>query len=286
MKQQVMQVIGHAALGHKHGRTKIRNRDDAKAFVVAAHDIFGDNRIIARGLSWEMVATEVYHAAYGYTIYNGFVQNQSQEEKDVNAYVYIPSHRGEAMHVAHSVLQKIRFNRPFEGYHHGPTTFYDIGCGIGDKLLLGYAAGFDRAIGVEMNEGTSYVAKCVLDQTLHLPVNISTMNAFDLALVEDNSMLYTYMPIRDEDTLEKLYAHIFDLMSRASNTFHHECAFATNNAYSRALKKLLDSGCKESYLSSDDDRAFVRSLGDGTLQVNISRSAKQWIEEVAEDDES
>jgi len=282
-KQQVMQVIGHAALGHSHGRTKIRNRDDAKAFVVAAHDIFGDNRIIARGLSWEMVATEVYHAAYGYTIYNGFVQNQSQEEKDVDAYVYIPSHRGEAMSNAHKMLQRIRFNMPFEGYNHGPTTFYDIGCGIGDKLLLGYAAGFDRAIGVEMNEGTSYVARCVLDQTLHLPVNISTMNAFDLALVEDNSMLYTYMPIRDEDTLEKLYAHIFDLMSRSSNVVHHECSFVDNSAYLIALKKLLDSGkCKESYLEDDGDRAYVRSLNDGTLQVNISRSAKKWIREVTE----
>lgn len=100
-------------------------------------------------------------------------------------------------------------------------TFFDVGCGAGDKFIL--AKHFlDTKLnfigGIEYQ--TEYVEKFKDIRRMYDldDINIINKNAFKLTPeeIKDYDFFYFYMPMKDEDKLKELYKHIFNIAKDGS----------------------------------------------------------------------
>jgi len=74
--------------------------------------------------------------------------------------------------------------------------FLDVGCGIGDKVLIAKELGFD-AHGIEKDEKLFKIAD------IYLP-NIQNIDAFDFEDYDKFDVIYAYHPFKDEEKQKAL----------------------------------------------------------------------------------
>lgn len=90
-----------------------------------------------------------------------------------------------------------------------PQHFVDIGCGIGDKLMLMHEVikGIPNLTGIEYNLSTARKAREVLKDK----AKIIRKDAFKLTY-EGYDLLYMYCPIMNVNKMADLYTHIASTM--------------------------------------------------------------------------
>jgi SAM-dependent methyltransferase len=74
--------------------------------------------------------------------------------------------------------------------------FLDVGCGIGDKVLMAKELGFD-AYGIEKDERLFKIANKYLS-------NITLIDAMDFQDYDKFEVIYVYRPFKDEEKLKQL----------------------------------------------------------------------------------
>jgi hypothetical protein len=118
-------------------------------------------------------------------------------------------------------------------------SFIDVGCGIGDKVLLAWMSGiFEECVGVEYEgftagvgksatselwdnysginlKGTEIVSKSWNGDNVPIEIGIIQANAFDISYRRFDT-IYLYHPIIVESLMSNLYSYIFKLMSPKS----------------------------------------------------------------------
>ena len=95
-------------------------------------------------------------------------------------------------------------------------NFIDVGCGIGDKLILAYyfVNRIKSITGVEINAHTYNLGEFFTKQVrrwLSTPFTVIEGDAFDIDYGEYN-LIYMYRPIADSKRMCELYTHILETM--------------------------------------------------------------------------
>jgi hypothetical protein len=173
------------------------------------------NSVNENGYRQLSVSREILKEIYNYRTHG--MEEKSEVEK--GNYKYIPFNYETFVEMI-LVLQK-KFHK---------KSFIDIGCGIGDKVILAEIFGdFEKVTGIELNETTYHVAKyfCLIGQLpfqnfddyfkkFHLEKGKLTAktereilheNAFDHNFSEYD-FIYMYSPIQDGKLLRKLYEKV------------------------------------------------------------------------------
>ena len=93
-------------------------------------------------------------------------------------------------------------------------SFIDVGCGVGDKVLLAkYFLNFKKASGIELNKLTYALFTTFggyhLDTYTLMGFNI---NAFDFKEYENYDLIYLFMPIASKERMRDLCKFIFSQM--------------------------------------------------------------------------
>lgn len=155
-------------------------------------------------------------------------EEKSEEETENGHYVYVPWDRNSFTYLVKEIQKKFKLK-----------FFIDVGCGIGDKVILAYFFGnFEKVTGIELNETTYHVAKYFVtkgmfdferyeeyykvkkdfkgwefpkERRVKIKREILNVNAFDHNFSEYD-FIYMYVPIRDSKVMEKLYHKIFKEM--------------------------------------------------------------------------
>lgn len=152
-------------------------------------------------------------------------EDKSELENELNCYTYIPynTHR--------FVRDLLRITRKFSIH-----SFMDCGCGIGVKPLFAKLFGVDKSFGIEINEHSYQVGKYFYGR-INYPSMWKNIFSFDSklpTLFNENAfehdfskydLIYTYMPIKKEDSLIKLYEHIFSTMEIGAYMWEIEPTF-------------------------------------------------------------
>ncbi|PNX51833.1 MAG: hypothetical protein BV456_01775 [Thermoplasmata archaeon M8B2D] len=152
-------------------------------------------------------------------------EDKSDYEKENGNYPYVPFNRGMFTQIIVFLQKK---------YH--KKSFIDVGCGIGDKVILAEIFGdFKSVTGIELNTTTYHVAKYFIDTgllpfqrnedyfkkemlhgheiftTAEIKREILNINAFDYDFSQ-HDFIYMYSPISDNKILKKLYLKILKEM--------------------------------------------------------------------------
>lgn len=93
------------------------------------------------------------------------------------------------------------------------THFVDVGCGIGDKLLLAKElVGYEQVSGVEYDPVTFKIAEAtvgsIASTLMNADANTVDFSAFDV--------VYMYCPIREEPQMRRLFIHIARTMKEGA----------------------------------------------------------------------
>lgn len=112
----------------------------------------------------------------------------------------------------------------------GDINFFDVGCGLGDKLVLAnwFIDGIKSVTGIEINQHSYHLGKFFIgdlydDHGYNMGRRLSNKNPFPIPLeiIEGDAfdmdykpynMVYLYQPIANVRKLHKLYLHILETM--------------------------------------------------------------------------
>ena len=120
-------------------------------------------------------------------------ERKSAIENRMGAYTYIPAGRAYFIERVSQIKSKAQLS---------DMKFIDVGCGIGDKVMLAQFLGFD-AYGVEINSHTLGLAQYFLHKVVPY-THLILGNAFDIDYSQ-YSFIYMYVPIYDVKKMAELY---------------------------------------------------------------------------------
>ena len=161
------------------------------------------------------VAKGIFTTVYG-SHSSVSTEEKSEKEKELSSYKYISYGRGQFIRTLRSILAVAD--------DYAPTSFIDVGCGIGDKLLLAkVACGFEKVYGIELNTHTIELARWWLKpleghrgfrEDDLFPAGTFTLmqgDAFDYNYAS-HSFIYMYYPMQHLGMMERLWQHVIDTM--------------------------------------------------------------------------
>ena len=120
-------------------------------------------------------------------------ERKSTIENVMGAYTYIPADRTRFIQYVSKIIKKSQLS---------DMKFIDVGCGIGDKVMLAQFLGFD-AYGIEINSHTLGLAQYFLHKVVPY-THLILGNAFDIDYSQ-YSFIYMYVPIYDVKKMAELY---------------------------------------------------------------------------------
>lgn len=88
----------------------------------------------------------------------------------------------------------------------GPSTFLDVGCGAGQKILLGLSF-FERSDGVELDEGYAAAAQDLV-RRMNSPARVFKEDALEFNGYGEYRVVYFFKPMADPAGLAQLERHI------------------------------------------------------------------------------
>lgn len=151
-----------------------------------------------KSMPWELsklVMSLAYCAYVGYDVGEANYEVKDEHEKDNCHFAYI------------SYPRDLFLKHLFSAARNSRGRFVDVGCGIGDKVLLAHASGlFETVSGIEYNRMTSVHAHMIMDN-MRLDAAIHNGDAFDVDFGRFD-FIYLYMPINKREKLIELYKHI------------------------------------------------------------------------------
>ena len=135
------------------------------------------------------------------------LRSRSNKQNEEGHYCYVPLDTKKFVS---------RFLRPLYEKYGERKSLIDVGCGIGDKLLLAWLSGlFEKITGIEYERLTAGVA-CYSFINLHSPrIRIIHGDAFEHNY-ENYDTLYFYCPIGNPKVMGELYIKIFDTIKCGS----------------------------------------------------------------------
>lgn len=91
--------------------------------------------------------------------------------------------------------------------------FIDVGCGIGDKVLLADAFSYLDGYGIEYEDQTYWLSQTFLPRKLRPQIFHTDAKEFDFS---GYNLIYLYCPIFDGNSIHKLYRRILDTMDNGA----------------------------------------------------------------------
>jgi hypothetical protein len=217
----------------------------------------------ARNTGWP---EELVSALYGGTYDESFKgEKKSAEEEDVHAYPYIASDHWNFILGAATLREYLPTENP---------RFIDVGCGVGDKVILASMFGM-KASGIELNQDTAAFAGYITrllglsgdwdddwddDGDGGESPQIIRGNAFAHNFFPYN-LVYTYLPSSNSDVLARLYDHCMTTMQDGAILW--EIAGAHYSAH-----YLKGYGWK---INGKDDPYLYKRLDDGVFEEITSQ---------------
>lgn len=138
---------------------------------------------------------------------------KSKLEKELNSFKYIPYEPSKFLVLLNLLKSKKLIDN---------SSFVDVGCGIGDKVLLAKLFGFQKVTGIELNDETHVISKFLLGRYFYIStstdwrnkdISLLHKNAFDVDY-KDYSLIYMYMPMYSTENMINLYNHILSTMNK------------------------------------------------------------------------
>jgi hypothetical protein len=209
---------------------------------------------------------ELVSALYGGTYHRSFKgEKKSAEEEDVHAYPYIASNHWNFILGAATLRQYLPTKNP---------RFIDVGCGIGDKVILASMFGME-ASGIELNQDTAafagYITRLIgLDDDRYDDWDDDGDDGESPQIIRGNAfahnfspynLVYTYLPSSDRDVLARLYDHCMTTMQNGAILW--EIAGAHYSA-----SNLVEYGWK---INGKDDPYLYKRLDDGVFEEITSQ---------------
>ncbi len=149
------------------------------------------------------------------------------------------------------------FLRPIHKIYGHRKSFIDVGCGIGDKILLAWLSGlFDECYGIEYSKLTYEIAYKIFGK-LRLYDGVIYGNAFGYNF-EPYDTIYSYCPISDGETMHRLYVHIFGQIKRGA-----------------IMKEMLPESGMRNFLDSNGISVGTNRMG--IIQKVYSRKHKKCV---------
>lgn len=171
-------------------------------------------------------AEAIHVTAYPQLSHGVDTEEKSELEQEMGAYKYIAYGRGSFAQSMEEILSIVDED--------AMESFIDVGCGIGDKMLLAHSLlGFEKAFGIEINAHTIELGRWHLNplQGQHIfhwhedqdsrweePGGIAggaftfiPGDAFDYNFGL-HRFIYSYVPIANADKMRELWQHIINTM--------------------------------------------------------------------------